>query len=291
MSDTLHTPQHPLTLTLSPEGRGDDKSVPVSVVVAVRNESARIVRCLEALQSFDEIVVVDSGSTDGTQDLAGRSGATVVPYIWDGTYPKKRQWCLDHLKLRHDWIFFVDADEIVTEDLVAELQALFQNGPTHDGYFVKGLYVAGGRVLRHGLSNNKLALFDRRRFAFPVVDDLGLEGMGEMEGHYQPMPKAGASIGCLRYGLLHEAYEGDWDARHRRYAMWEAGMNARRAWPVDPDPRRQALKVIFRAMPFRPLAAFCHSYVWKRGFMDGVAGWRLARDRFRYYRMVRAAKL
>ena len=153
-------------------------SLPISVIVTVKNESARIVRCLEALRAFDEVVVVDSNSTDGTPDLARQAGATVVSYMWNGRYPKKRQWCLDHLTLQHNWIFFVDADEIVTEDMVAELHALFEKGPACDGYFVKGRYVIDKRVLCHGLVNNKLALFERTRFVFPVVDDLDLPGMG-----------------------------------------------------------------------------------------------------------------
>jgi glycosyltransferase involved in cell wall biosynthesis len=265
-------------------------TIPVSVIVAVRNEAERIERCLAALAGFDEIVVVDSESEDDTRALAEAAGATVVAYEWDGAYPKKRQWCLDRLSLRHDWIFFVDADEIVPDDLVHEIAALFECGPPHDGYFVRGWYVIGGRVLRHGLSNNKLVLFNRRRFAFPVVDDLGLPGMGEMEGHYQPVAREGnaVSIGQLRAGMLHEAYGDDeaWERRHRRYAAWEAGMNARQAWPTDPVRWRQRTKRMFRAMPGRPLVAFCHCYFYRRGMLDGRMGWKLAADRYCYYRMV-----
>jgi glycosyltransferase involved in cell wall biosynthesis len=266
-------------------------ALPVSVIITTKNEAQRINKCIDALKAFDEIIIVDSDSTDGTQDMVARSGVVVIPYKWNGTYPKKRQWCLDHLALRHDWIFFVDADEIVTEKMVEELQLLFAEGqPSCEGYFVPGRYVLNGRTQRFGLCNNKLALFDRRRFEFPVVNDLGLPGMGEMEGHYQPVPRAGqdVKIGKLKAWLLHDAYGSreEWLARHRRYAAWEAGMNAREAWPNDPVKRRQVLKRLFREMPGRPLIAFSYSYLFKMGFMDGVAGLRLATDRYKYYRMV-----
>lgn len=267
--------------------------LPVSVVVVTRDEARRLPACLDALRGFPDIVVVDSGSIDGTPEIARASGARVVPFVWDGRYPKKRQWCLDHLALR-DWVFFVDADEIVTPELKAAVAGLFAAGaPPCDGYFVPGRYVIGGRTLRFGLCNAKLALFDRRRFAFPVVDDLDLPGMGEIEGHYQPVARpgcAGARTGRLSAALCHHAYddEGAWDRRHCRYAAWERGMNARGAWPRDPVAAREALKTLFRAMPGRAAAAFVHSYLAKGGFLDGMAGYRLARDRFRYYRMITA---
>lgn len=263
--------------------------IPVSVIVTTRNEAAQIGRCLAALKNFSETVVVDSGSDDETQELARAAGARVAGFTWNGNYPKKRQWCLDHLSLKHDWIFFVDADEVVTPELASEIAALFASGPAYAGYFVKGRYVLEGTVLRHGLQNNKLCLFDRRRMEFPAVDDLDIPGMGEMEGHYQPVLKAGHAgekTGALRHALLHYAYERNWTARHERYAAWERGMNRKGAWPRDPVAARQFLKRVFRALPARPVWAFLHCYVVKGGLLDGRAGLRLACDRFRYYRLI-----
>lgn len=69
--------------------------IPVSVVVMTRNEAANLPHCLSALGRFAERFVVDSGSTDGTPAIAEAAGARVVPFRWDGRYPKKKQWCLD----------------------------------------------------------------------------------------------------------------------------------------------------------------------------------------------------
>ena len=265
-------------------------SLPVSVIVVTKNEEKRLSACLEALAlgNFDDVWVVDSQSGDATCAIAAQHGARVEDYIWNGKYPKKRGWCLEYLELAHDWVFFVDADEIVSVDMLREIEALNLASSEIAGYFVPGRYVWHGRRLSYGLNNNKLALFNRRKVEFPVVDDLGLSGMGEIEGHYQPVLKAGyarAEIGQLDAALDHEIDAG-WTARHLRYAMWEAGMNARGSWPVDPKPWRQAMKRVFRAFPFRGLAAFVHCYVWKRGFMDGAAGFDFARSRARYYRMI-----
>lgn len=260
--------------------------IPVTALVCTRNEEKSIAACLAVLRDFAQIIVIDSGSSDRTCEIARDCGADVVPFNWNGQYPKKRQWCLDHLPLAHDWIFFVDADEIVTLSLLQEIRNLMAAPPACDGYFVKGLYVLQGKILKYGVPNTKLVLFNRHKFFFPVVGDLGCEGMGEMEGHYQPLPIEGARIGHIQQGLLHYAYDGgeSWRARHARYMTWERAMNERQAWPIDPVPHRQFLKKIFRAMPCRGFIAFVHAYVLKAGFLDGYAGFVRARDRGFYYR-------
>ena len=179
---------------------------------------------------------------------------------------------------------------VVTPALAEDMRGLDFSAA---GYFVAGQYVFEGRVLRHGLRNKKLALLDRRRMAFPVVDDLDLPGMGEIEGHYQPRLKPGYEtdrIGFLKAPLIHDAYDDPaaWEARHRRYAAWEAGMNARRAWPEEDRVYRRALKALFRRLPFRSAAAFFHCYVLKAGFLDGGPGYRFALSRAAYYRMIAA---
>ncbi|MBU0858650.1 MAG: glycosyltransferase family 2 protein [Alphaproteobacteria bacterium] len=266
--------------------------IPVAALIVTKNEEAALPRCLAALRDFAAVVVVDSGSTDGTEAVTRAAGAQYVSYEWDGRYPKKRQWCLDHWQCNSDWVFFIDADEVATPALVQEIAALFAQGPPPcAGYFVRGRYVVDGVPLRHGLMNNKLVLFNRHGFAYPVVNDLDLP-MGEMEGHYQPQPvRADARIGQLNHEVLH--YAGDdraaWIARHERYARWEAGMNKRKAWPADPVPAREFMKHIFRALPVRGAIAFLHAYIIKGGIKNGPAGWRQACDRFIYYRMISRA--
>lgn len=273
----------PKISAMSPEAHAD--KIPITVIVVTKNEVARIARCLDALTDFSEVIVVDSTSTDATQEIAAAKGARVIDFAWNGEYPKKRQWCLDTLELAHEWVFFVDADEVVTGALVEEIRALDFNAA---GYFVKGQYVFEGKVLGFGLKNNKLSLIDRRKMEFPVVDDLDIPGMGEIEGHYQPVLKAEFSeenIGQIAAPLLHHAYDDEegWQARHERYAAWESEMDRRGAWPQD----ARLVKRIFKALPFRGVIAFVHCYILKFGFLDGGRGLRFAKSRWDYYRMIR----
>jgi len=266
--------------------------IPVSVLVMTRNEESRIARCLEALQVFDEIVVVDSGSADKTASIARDAGARVENFVWDKGYPKKRQWSLDNLPLHHDWVFFVDADEVVPAALAEEIRVVRENCA---GYFVKGRYVMGQKILKHGLCNNKIAFFNRYMMMFPVVDDLDLPGMGEIEGHYQPVLRPeykDKTISRLKAPLFHYAHDDSvgWMERHHRYADWESGMNARNAWPADPVPWRQMLKKVFRALPGRPVLAFIHCYIFKFGFLDQKPGWDFARSRALYYTMIKKSR-
>lgn len=266
------------------------QSVPVSVIITTLNEAKNLPRCLAALKDFDEVIVVDSHSSDETPEVARQWGTQVVLYKWDGKYPKKRQWCLDTLKTKNDFIFFVDADEKVTPELINEIR---QSDFAAAGYFVKGQYVWNGRPLRHGLMNNKLCLINRHKMEFPVVDDLDIPGMGEIEGHYQPVLKSdyvSEKIDQMKSPLLHYAY-GDikgWQARHERYAVWEAEMMRRNGYPPDPVAWRQVIKRCIRGQPVQKYIAFLHSYVLKKGFCDGRAGYEIARSRFAYYKSIQS---
>ena len=265
------------------------EKIPVSVVVVTRNEAVRIGKCLDALKDFSEVVVVDSNSQDKTQEISREKNARVIPFTWDGHYPKKRQWILDNIELAHDWVFFVDADQILTPDLVDEIRGLFPVKDDVAGFFVTGRYVIEGRVLRFGMPNRKIALFHRCRMEFPVVDDLDIPGMGEIEGHYQPVLKNdGGRILSLKSYLLHEGFDDEraWAFRHEKYARWEAGMMEKGAWPVDPVAWREAVKRWLRASPYRAALMLVLGYVLKMGVLDGKGGVRLAVSKYRYYKYI-----
>ena len=263
-----------------------DGGIPVSVIVMTLNEQANIAACLDTVTHFDQVFVVDSGSNDDTALIAAQRGATVVPFTWNGRYPKKKQWCLDQLPFRHDWVFFVDTDERLTPALVAEIADLFRSGPERHGYFIEGRYVFLGRVLRFGLRNRKLAFFDRRVASFPPCDDLSVSRMWEVEGHYQP--KIEGTIGRLAAPMLHADDKPlfAWFERHNRYSDWEAELEESGALDrlaEAENPKRRFLKRLFRGLPLRPFAAFLHSYVVKLGFLDGAAGLHFALARSFYY--------
>lgn len=261
--------------------------IPVTVIVMTKNEAANIVDCLAPLTAFAQVVVVDSDSTDATPALAATSGATLIPFCWNGMYPKKKQWSLAHAAIRHDWVLFVDADERVTPHLVAEIAALMLAGPKAAAYFIDSRPVWLGRELRFGTPYRKIALMDRRRVRYPVCPDLHVARMWEVEGHYQPV--VDGPVGQLRAPLIHadEKPPADWFDRHNRYSDWEAQLafeDRGSTWLLagERGHRRWAKRLMAR-LPGRPWLVFVHAYIWRLGFLDGKAGLHHALSRFWYY--------
>jgi len=97
--------------------------VPVSVIIPVRNEARNLPRCLESIRGFGEVYVIDSQSSDATVEIARQSGAKVVQFHYQGGWPKKRQWAMDTQPFAYDWILLLDADEVMTPELEAEIRA------------------------------------------------------------------------------------------------------------------------------------------------------------------------
>jgi glycosyltransferase involved in cell wall biosynthesis len=251
-----------------------------------RNEELNLPKCLASVERFDEVFVVDSQSQDHTQEIARAAGAEIVEFVWNGRYPKKKQWCLENLPFRQDWVLYLDADEEATEALVDEIARLAAIGFGKAGYFVGYDYVFLGQRLGHGLRVFKLVLFDRRRARYLECDDLDVEHMWEVEGHYQPT--IDGPVGTLRGRMLHSDHADlyHYFARHNRYSDWEAALHSRGGIARRDETqtaRRSRLKRAFATMPFRPLGIFVYSYLLAGGFLDGRAGFHYAVSRGFYY--------
>lgn len=265
-------------------------NIPVTVIVMTRNEAANIADCLDCLYSFAQVLVIDSDSTDGTAAIAAGMGATIIPFTWNGRYPKKKQWSLSHAAIRHDWVLFVDADERVSPELTAEIAVKVRAGSAAAcaAYFISSRPVWLGRQLRFGTPYRKIALMRRDCAAFPLCDDLHVARMWEVEGHYQPVVHG--PVGRLRQPLIHADAKppSAWFDRHNRYSDWEAALSA--IEPARADAvlagergwRRQAKRFV-RTLPGRPLLAFLYDYVWRLGLLDGKAGLHHALARAFYY--------
>src|SRR4051812_11813374 len=111
--------------------------VPVSILVPVKNEAANLPLCLDALAWAAEIFVVDSHSTDATCGIATARGAKVVQFEFNGTWPKKKNWALENLPFSHEWVFIVDADEVLPPETEEEIRAIVSDpSQPHDGYWI-----------------------------------------------------------------------------------------------------------------------------------------------------------
>src|SRR5690349_14002470 len=111
----------------------------VSVVVPVKNEADNLRRCLPALDWADQVFVVDSQSSDDTAAVALEHGAQVVQFHFNGTFPKKKNWALENLPLRNEWVLFVDADEVVVPALAQEIGTRTASDEA-DGFYLNMKY-------------------------------------------------------------------------------------------------------------------------------------------------------
>jgi glycosyltransferase involved in cell wall biosynthesis len=254
------------------------EAIPVSVIVMTKNEAANIGACLQTLAAFAEVFVVDSQSEDATAEIARTNGAQVVAFQWDGRYPKKKQWCLEHLPFQHDHVLYIDADERMRPELAREIREAIRRYDIA-GWFIGLDYVWLGRVLRHGATMYKLALLDRRRGRFVEWNDLDAARMWEVEGHYQPV--IDGPTATLSARLLHDDHDHlfDWFERHNRYSDWEAVVRVNGAAQAGAETQtawRRYAKQIFARLPGKPLIVLVHALLLRRGWRDGWPGVQFA---------------
>lgn len=257
--------------------------IPISVLVQTKNEAIGIKHCLAALKNFGEIIVVDSASTDGTAEIARSMGATVIDFLWDGKYPKKKQWQLDNVQTKYQWVLFLDADETPSAQLSRFLRSFDQESRSTPAYDLQLVYKFDGRLLHHGHRVVKRALVHRERVHFPEVADLDAPGMGELEGHYQPV--ADGKPVKLRDALIHDDKDpvSTWFDRHNRYSDWEAFLRMHRTHRSSVARFRSRQGQLFSIIPAKPLLFFAYAYLYRGGVLDGAAGFNYALAQSFYY--------
>ncbi len=256
-------------------------SVPVSVIIPVRNEAANLPRCLEALRDIGEVFVVDSQSTDSTVEIARSYNAQVVQFHYQGGWPKKRQWAMDNLRLTHDWILLLDADEVLTPELKHEIRSAIAN-PALDGYYIGLSIYFLGRVLRHGDARFwKLSLFRRGKGRYECRLKNQDVSMADMEIHEHV--RVDGPTARLQNPLIHHNLESlsHYIRKHDEYSNWEARVLAQAeqtANQIVPSlfgtqaQRRRWLKKNIFAVPGSPVLIFLYRYLFRLGFLDGVPG-------------------
>ena len=214
---------------------------PVSVLVPTLNEAADLPGCLGSLSFADEVVVVDSGSTDATAAIAEEHGRALARFDFARDsptgWPKKRNWALDTLDLRHRWVFLIDADERPTPELAEEIDAVVRGvrKPARPGaghaYWVNRRMIFHGRWVKHGgyYPAWNLRLFERDAGRFERLTDAQDTRSGDMEvhEHVRLIPEAGEA-GFLDHDLLHHEIGdfAEWVEKHNRYSSWEAAVAA-----------------------------------------------------------------
>lgn len=260
------------------------QKVPVSVLIIVKNEELNIRQCLESVKWAEQVIIVDSQSTDKTIEIAKAYTNDVYQFIWDGKSYKK-QWSLDHVKLSHDWILMIDADERVTEEFKNEVESIvIDHNSTIAGYIVRYDNLFLGRFLKFGDPMRKIILFRKSKSyyeSFKVADRESIKSMKFETGHELPIIEG--KINFAQKRMLHADQRPlyDYFDRHNRYSTWEAEMLFMKSYLKDriesnptesPVRSRRILKNIFLRLPFKPFIYFFYAYIFRLGFLDGYPG-------------------
>jgi glycosyltransferase involved in cell wall biosynthesis len=243
-----------------------------SVVILTLNEERNLPRCLASVRACDDIVVLDSGSTDRTVTIAESCGARVFSRRFDD-FAGQRNHAQQAIPFKHPWVFHLDADEQMTPALFAECDRAAALNPAEiDGWWVAPKMMFEGRWIPRCTDYPAYqARFVRApQFAFVQV------GHGQREA-----PRM--RLRHLRENYLHDLSAEDetsWLEKHRRYAAAEAAEQRRHAgtggWSRllsrDPLVRRRALKHLSHRLPFRPTVRFIYQYLLRGGMLDGRPG-------------------
>ncbi len=253
-----------------------DEAVSVSVMILTLDEEINLPACLDALAWCDDIVVYDSFSTDRTVEIAREHGARVVQRRFDN-WSAHQNWAVQNIEFRHPWVLYLDADERCAPDLRDEVLARATADCPESAFRIRRKDFFMGRWLKHAqlypswfvrLFRPQKIRYERLVNPVAVVDG----PIGELQAHIIHYP--------FSHGVTH------WVARHNRYSDMEAieATRARERSDLqladlssrDPNVRRRVLKDIFFRLPARPLIKFCYCYFWRRGFLDGRAGFTYA---------------
>ena len=257
----------------------------ITIAIPAKNEEWNLPGCLENIKVFKHVIVVDSGSTDRTLDIAAEFGREVVQFRWNGEFPKKRNWLLRNYKFKTPWVMFLDADERLSpafrEELGRTLPSTSCNAFIcfYDNWFM-------GRMLKHGDAMRKTAILRIGQGEYEKIDEHGWSSLDmEIHEHLQVT----GSIGAIKARLEHHDRRSleSYYAKHEEYANWEANRFKALKGDFSRLTRRQRIKYSLLRQPWFGFAYFCASYFLKLGFLDGYPGYVFARGKWKYFSNIR----
>jgi len=242
----------------------------ISIFILTLNEASNIEACLDSVAFADDILVLDSFSTDETVTLAAAKGARVFQRKFDD-FGSQRNYALDEIDFKHRWVFHLDADERFNDELRAECERVIALDEK-SAYFVPNRIIFLGKWIKRCT-----------QYPYPQVR---LIKRGEVRfakaGHGQKEDRAQRGVGHIHVAYDHYNFSKgieDWIAKHNKYSSEEARLATEieqrpvyECFSKDPMARKRALKSLFVRMPCRPMVKFIYLYFVKLGFLDGAAG-------------------
>ena len=222
--------------------------VKLSVIIPAFNEESYLEDAIKSVKFADEIIVIDSYSTDSTKEKALAMGCRVIERKFDN-FSEQKNFAIPFAT--GDWILFMDADERVTEKLKHEILDTIA-APKHAGYKIKFLHFYMNRFLYHKIDTVlRLVKNDNITFTGSVHEKLQVNG----------------SIGILKNCMLHYTYKGLFHLLYKKDSY---------AWFQAETAVKKGKKVTYLHLIFKPLYRFIHTYFIKGGFLDGIPGLALA---------------
>ena len=252
----------------------------LTIVIPVKNEEKNLPECLESVKAFSHVVVVDSGSTDTTCEIAVNYGREVVQFRWNGQFPKKRNWMLRNYSFKTPWVMFLDADERMTDAFVSELARTLPN-TKHAVFYVCLNNWFMGRLLKHGKVPRKTAVVKLGFGEYEHIEEHSWSSL-DMEVPEQIIPSEGGTVGMIKGRLEHydKRSLSSYYEKHNQYSDWFAH-RARTSYNYSHLSWWQRfIRCRLKESKLLPYAYFFYTYIWRLGFLDGEAGYYFALAKF-----------
>lgn len=251
-----------------------------SVLILALNEERDLPRCLASVRGCDDIVVLDSGSTDRTAEIALAAGARVFTRKFDN-FAGQRNYAQREIPFRHPWVFHLDADEQFTPELDAECR-IASSRRDLDGFMVAPKMLWAGQWVPRCTD---YPAYQSRFVRAPQFEFIEV-GHGQREAPHMTVERLHANY----FHDLSSGGEEEWLEKHRRYARAEARAHLGATedfrlgdlFSGERLRRRRALKRLSYSLPLRPVLRFIYQYILRRGFLDGRAGFRYCQLLARY---------
>ncbi|WP_424494955.1 glycosyltransferase family 2 protein [Salinimicrobium sp. GXAS 041] len=243
----------------------------LSIIILTKNEEKDLPQCLKSLQWCDDIYVLDSGSKDNTISIAKSYGAQ-VSYNRFESFGKQRNYALDHLDLKYDWVLFLDADEVATPKFrFAIKKAILESADNIAGYYCCWKMILEERWLKYSDNFPKwqLRLVRKGRISFTDF------------GHGQKEDKIFGETDYIKEPYMHYSFSKGWKhwiERHNKYSSLEAydrlynSPSFNKIFSRNSSQRNPALKSWLSRVPGWPLLRFVYTYFFNGGFLEGIPG-------------------
>ncbi|PZX52076.1 glycosyltransferase family 2 protein [Algoriphagus chordae] len=257
------------------------------IAIPVKNEAKNLPNCLKCIGSnfAAKVVVIDSGSTDNTKEIAANFGVEVVDFKWNGEFPKKRNWFLRNYNFDYSWVLFLDADEFLTQEFKDEVSSKIVE-PQIDGYWLNYTNFFMGKRLKGGYPLKKLALF---KVGFAEYECLAEDNWSNLDMEVHEHPILQGKSGSIRSRIVHQDFKNldHYLAKHMEYSSWEA-----KRYYSFLDLNKgdftlmQKIKYGLLKTPFVGPLYFLGSYIMYGGFLDGIIGFHFSILKMSYFTQI-----